>query len=106
PARAMACECERDSDTNLGQALQLVGGRFVQDKIHADGGRVARLLAPGTSDADLVDELYLATLSRPPSADERQLLIKRLSPTEAERRKQAEDILWALLNHNEFLFQH
>ncbi|MFG0333123.1 MAG: DUF1549 and DUF1553 domain-containing protein, partial [Maioricimonas sp. JB049] len=34
PARASACECERDSGLNFSQALHLVGGRVVHDKIH------------------------------------------------------------------------
>jgi hypothetical protein len=106
PARAMACECERDTDTNLTQALQLVGGTVVQDKIRSDDGRVARLLATGKSDAELIEELFLAALSRYPSEPERQLLMKRLAASGKDRRRMAEDVLWALINHNEFLFQH
>jgi hypothetical protein len=106
PARAMACECERDTDTNLTQALQLVGGKVVQDKIRSDDGRVARLLATGKSDAELIEELFLAALSRYPSEPERQLLMKRLAASGKDRRRMAEDVLWALINHNEFLFQH
>jgi hypothetical protein len=106
PARAMACECERDSDTNLGQALHLVGGRTVQDKIRADNGRVARLIASGCSDAKLLEELFLATLSRYPTADEQEALLRRLARAGDRRRQVAEDVLWGLLNHKEFLFQH
>jgi hypothetical protein len=106
PARAMACECERDTDTNLTQALQLVGGRLVQDKIHSDVGRVARLIAAGRTDAELVDELFLATLSRHPTEAESRLLVNRLGKSATQRRRVAEDVLWALINHNEFLFQH
>ncbi|HEV3255885.1 MAG TPA: DUF1553 domain-containing protein, partial [Gemmataceae bacterium] len=106
PARAMACECERDSDTNLGQALQLVGGGMVQDKIHRDAGRVARLIGSGRDNAGLAEELFLATLSRYPSRQERDVLVRRLDRAGTKRRRVAEDILWALINHNEFLFQH
>ncbi len=106
PARAMACECERDPETNLGQALHLVGGRVVQDKIRSDTGRVAQLLTAGKSNAAVVEELFLATLARFPTEAERQLLVKRLIAPGADRRRVAEDILWALINHNEFLFQH
>jgi hypothetical protein len=106
PARAMACECERDGDTNLTQALQLVGGRVVQSKIHSDNGRVVRLLAAGRKDAQIVDELFLATLSRYPTNQERAVLLPRLQQAGPNRRQAAEDVLWALINHNEFLFQH
>jgi hypothetical protein len=106
PARAMACECERDSDTNLGQALHLVGGRTVQDKIRDDRGRVARLVASERSDAKLIEGLFLASLSRFPTDEERDVLLRRLANSGDRRRKVAEDILWGLLNHKEFLFQH
>ena len=107
PARAMACECERDTETNLGQALQLVGGRTVQDKIASPAGRVARLLSAGRSDVEVLEELFLATLSRQPSGSEREALLQRFARAgKAGRQTAAEDLLHALLNHREFLFQH
>jgi hypothetical protein len=104
PARAMACECERDTDTNFSQALQLVGSRTMQAKLHGEAGRVARLLRENRSDEEIIEELFLATLSRYPGAEEKQALLRRLQ-TAAERRRIIEDVLWALLNHKEFLFQ-
>jgi hypothetical protein len=106
PARAMACECERDADTNLGQALQLVGGRLVQEKVHSAAGRVARLIASGQSRVAIVDELFLATLSRYPTLEERDVLVERLERNATKQQQVAEDMLWALINHKEFLFQH
>jgi hypothetical protein len=106
PARAMACECERDTDTNLGQALHLVGGRTVQNLVHAPAGRAARLTASALSDEAVIEELFLASLSRRPSAEEVRLLSDRLSRAGSRRRQAIEDVLWALVNHDEFLFQH
>jgi hypothetical protein len=107
PARAMACECERDPDTNLGQALHLVGGLTVHEKIASPAGRVARLLTAGRSDAEIIDELFLATLSRPPTEEERRAMLRHFTRAGPERRKRvAEDLLHALLNSTEFLFQH
>jgi hypothetical protein len=106
PARAMACECERGSDTNLSQALHLVGGEVVHVKIRNDAGRCARLAGSDRAAADLLEELFLATLCRRPTAKEQALLAPRLTGEPAHRRAALEDILWALLNHNEFLFQH
>jgi hypothetical protein len=105
PARAMACECERDTDTNFSQALQLVGGKTVQNKLRSDNGRVAKLIAAKKSDAAIVEALFLATLSRFPTIEEQQAMERRLAKSREQRRKVAEDILWALLNHKEFLFQ-
>ncbi len=105
PARAMACECERESSSNVAQALHLVGGTTVEQKIRADGGRVAKLIASGMGNELLVAELFLATLSRFPSPEERMTLLEVLHAA-PNRRRAAEDALWALINHPEFLHQH
>ncbi len=106
PARAMACECERDPNTNLSQALQLVSGRFVHDKIHSENGRAAKMAASRLTEQQIIEELFLATLSRYPSQSERKLLAKQIDAPTTDRRKAIEDLLWTLLNHEEFLFQH
>jgi hypothetical protein len=106
PARAMACECERDGDTNFGEGLQMVSGRTLDGLLRRDDGRVARLIASGRPDEEVVEELFLASLCRPPTTEERQAVLGRLHKAGANRRKAAEDVLWALVNHKEFLFQH
>jgi hypothetical protein len=106
PARAMVCECERDTDTNLGQALHLVGGRTVHALLHDPAGLAARLAASSLPDDKMIEELFLASLSRVPSAEERGLLIDKLRKSGTDRCRILEDILWALVNHKEFLFQH
>src|SRR5205809_79882 len=67
PPRESSCECERRSDFSLPQALNLVNGRTISDAVADPNGRVARLVLSGKSDAAVVDELYLAALSRLPS---------------------------------------
>lgn len=106
PARASACECERDPETNLSQALQLVSGGSVHEKLRSDAGRAATLAASSAGGDEILDELFLATLTRLPTAEERQLLGSRLPPAGTDRRQAVEDVLWLLLNHTEFLFQH
>ncbi len=117
PARAMACECERDTDTNLSQALHLIGGLPIHKQLASDSGRIAKLIADNKSNEEIVEELFLASVSRLPTLEERRTLLKHLAPQPptrregregevAARRKTAEDILWALINHREFLFQH
>jgi len=105
PARAMACECERESSSNVSQALHLVGGKTVEEKVRADGGRVAKLIASGIGNDPLAEELFLATLSRFPSEEEKKTLVDLLQAA-TDRRRAAEDALWALINHPEFLHQH
>ena len=65
PARELACECERESDSNLAQALQLINGPTVNDKLRNPNNRIGKLLADKKSETEILDELYLAALSRP-----------------------------------------
>jgi hypothetical protein len=108
PLRSEACECEREHDSTLEQALQLVVGRTVHDKVAAEDNRIGRLLASGAGDVDIIEELFLAALCRSPSEEEAALVSDRLGDAadDAERRRIAEDLLWSLLNHPEFLFRH
>src|SRR5262249_23919666 len=67
PARELACECERESDSNLAQALQLINGPTIHDKLRSANNRIGQLLGQKKSEADMLNELYLATLSRIPT---------------------------------------
>ena len=103
PKRASVCECERTPDENLAQALHTLNGDIVATKVADASGRVAKLVAAGTPVAACVEELYLATLSRPPSpleaADGAEIVAASPSPTEG-----LQDLLWALINSKHFLF--
>ena len=102
PARDSACECERRSDFSLPQALNLVNGTTISDAVADPKGRVAKLVLSGKSDEAIVDELYLAALSRLPTQEERQRGVTYLS--NAARASRAQDLLWALLNSKAFLY--
>jgi hypothetical protein len=102
PARESSCECERRSDFSLPQALNLVNGRTISDAVADPKGRVAKLILSGASEEIMVDELYLAALSRLPTMEERQRGLKYLSTTAKGSRVQ--DFLWALLNSKAFLY--
>ncbi len=56
-------------------------------------------------DRAFVTELYLSAYSREPAADEVDLALRHLH-TLADRREGRTDVLWAVLNSKEFLFQH
>ncbi len=105
PAREAACECEREGDVNLARALEMKNGEFVLAKLRAPDGRIGRLLAGKVPDADIATELFLATLSRPPLADEVRAALEHVASA-SDKRAAWEDIHWALLNTNEFLFRH
>ena len=105
PARELACECERESDSNLSQALQLIGGATVNGKLRDDNGRMAKLAKGGGSNAEVARELYLVALAREPNASENAAASKHLAGA-ADRRQAVEDLGWVLINSKEFLFRH
>jgi hypothetical protein len=105
PPRAIECECERENDATLEQALFLEAGRTIHDKLRSDQGLPARLATSSLPPDALAEELFLTTLCRYPSPAERERVVGRLAAAK-ERRQALEDVLWALLNHREFLFQH
>ena len=107
PQREMACECERSSESNLSQALQMINGPTVHNKLRSDTGRVATMIAASKSDEEIITTIYLAAVSRAPSSGEMQTAKTHISSVPADQRRLAlEDIGWAVLNSKEFLFQH
>jgi hypothetical protein len=105
PDRNLNCECEREKDPNLFQALALISGRNIQGKLASDGGRIAKLAASGEPDEKVLEELYLSALARPPSAREKTELLAHIGKA-PNRRQALEDLGWALINSKEFLFRH
>src|SRR5262249_59480485 len=71
PVRSLSCECERSDDATPQHALLLLTGEPLNGMLRAPDNRLGRLLAAGKSDADIVEELFLAALCRPPTAAER-----------------------------------
>jgi hypothetical protein len=105
PARQITCECERTSQPNIAQALHLLNGDFLNKKIAAPTGRVETLLKAKTPVPAVVEELYLATLSRPPRPAEADKA-KEWITTAASPRDGIQDLLWVLVNSREFQFNH
>jgi hypothetical protein len=116
PEASSACECERSGEANLAQSLHLLNSAEVQNKLASGSGRVAQLAADKThSREEKIRSLYLDVFSREPKADEMAVAIKHIEKIAvdkddakrlAEERTAMEDILWALINTKEFLFNH
>jgi Protein of unknown function (DUF1549)/Protein of unknown function (DUF1553) len=102
PSRESACECERRSDFSLPQALNLVNGRTISDAVAEPRGRIAKLVLSGKGDAAVIEELYLASLSRVPTAQESERAVLYLDG--GAKATRAQDLLWALLNSKAFLY--
>ena len=103
PGRDTPYESERSSEASLRQELYLLNSEQLAGKL-AGSASLKRLAA--LKDADLVDELYLMTLSRFPSAEEKQKLVAYLEKNVKTRPTAVQDVAWAVINTKEFLFNH
>ncbi len=102
-----AAKCERSESISLRQSMHMLVGGTVNAKIRAsaESGSLARLLERGMTDSEIIEHLYLASLSRRPDADEMDYCQTALSRADG-RSQGLQNILWALLNTNEFLYNH
>ena len=103
PARQVLCECERTTSPNIAQAMHLLNGATLNRKIGDKTGRIEKLIADKTPLPKAVEDLYLTTWSRLPTADEQTKAEGwvKSAPTEREG---LQDLLWVLTNSREFLF--
>ena len=67
--------------------------------------RLSRMLADKDPDADILDTLYLRALSRKPSPRTRTAMLAHVGGS-SDKRQAWEDVLWTLLNSQEFIYQH
>ena len=106
PNPSRNCPVERDDRPSMVQALHLMNSEMLQTKLADKNGRAAKLgraeLLPGR----IVDELYLSIYSRWPSADEKAVAVEAFAAEGANRQEAAEDLMWALINSAEFVFNH
>jgi hypothetical protein len=104
PQRISACECERVSEANLAQALHLLNSDEVQNKLARPGGRADQLAQDKRSDEEKVKELFLWTFAREPSPEHLQVALTHIARNPQNKRQAYENILWALINTKEFVF--
>ncbi|MGD9720140.1 MAG: DUF1549 and DUF1553 domain-containing protein [Pirellulales bacterium] len=95
---------ERAPDSTIVQALHLMNAPDLHQKVTSDAGRAARLAAGDKQPHEIVEELYLAVYSRFPTDEERQAVTAAFSAN-PNRRSATEDLMWALVNTPEFMFQ-
>lgn len=106
PVRATVCECERSNEPSISQALHLLNSPEVNAKIAHRHGTARKLAESSLSDDQITDEIYLGTLSRFPTADEKALMKSAFEAAAGNRAVAVEDILWSVLNTKEFLYNH
>ena len=96
----------RNPAGSLLQGLNMMNNNFVMSRIHADnnGSNVQRLVGMTNDPRVVIEELYLAPLSRYPSPSEAAVAADVMRQTGV--RRGAEPVQWALLNKLEFLFSY
>jgi hypothetical protein len=105
PARTTPCECERSDAPNLGQVLHLMNGPDVNERLASREGMIARLSEARIAPTAAVDEIYETAFARPPTPQEQKTAVAALSRP-GKRRQATEDLLWAVMNSKEFIFNH
>jgi hypothetical protein len=114
PIRQQSRESERSSVPTVTQALHIINGDTLNNKLRAPDNSIDMLIRLGFSDGQIVDYLYLSSLSRHPTDAERAALLPALDSAEHEkvagvddqRRAALNDMAWALLTGEEFMFNH
>jgi hypothetical protein len=117
PESASVCECERVQSSSLAQSLHLMNAADVKAKLVTSNGRADKLSKAELPEPENIQELYLAAFSRLPTAEEVKLAQAHLSKPRMDaqgkpldplksKRQGYEDLLWALINTKEFLFNH
>lgn len=103
PDSASACECERSADASLAQCLHLINSKEILDKV--SGTRARDLAKDKRPHEERLKELYLIALAREPDAEELAALTKHIEEKSDQSAAYA-DIVWAVINTKEFLFNH
>ena len=117
PEGASVCECERVQSASLAQSLHLMNAADVKAKLSASNGRAAQLSKAEMPEPKRIRELYLSAFSRDPSADEVRIsetyVVKPRTDAQGKpldsqtaKRQGYEDLLWAIINTKEFLYNH
>jgi hypothetical protein len=104
PQRLSACECERVSEANLAQALHLLNSDEVQGKLSRQGGRAEQMAKDPRPDTEKVDELFIWAFAHPPAPAQREMALAHIDQHAKDKKSAYENILWALLNTKEFVF--
>jgi hypothetical protein len=107
PEASSACECERSSEANLAQSLHLLNSSEIQGKLTDKNGRAARLADQKELDHGAkIRELYLLAFAREPQSEESAIAMAHIEKCGDDSKRAYEDIVWALINTKEFLFNH
>jgi hypothetical protein len=105
PERNTVCACERSDEPTMGMAIELLNGALVQEKLKAPNNRFRQAVASSVPLESIIRDMYLASVCRLPSDAELRTAVEHCQ-SRHDAALGLEDFVWALLNTEEFLFQH
>jgi hypothetical protein len=105
PPRTSACDCERAMEPALPQTLFRMTDVAIIKKFTKADCRALKLAKGKLNNVELIDELFLAALTRFPRAEEKTEALKYLASAK-NRTEAVTDLLWALVNTREFILNH
>ena len=117
PNSQSVCECERVQSSSLAQSLHLINSSEVKSKLAVANGRADELVKKKATDEEKITELYLVAFARKPRPDELKTALDYLNESlfdangkpitkSAAAKGNYRDLIWALMNTKEFLFNH
>ncbi len=99
----------RAETATLSQALHLMNGSTIREKVESPDNVLSRLIRSDASDKKIVRELFETAYARLPTPQEDATLSDFITAEEASgrtRRRGLENVVWAILNSNEFQLNH
>ena len=105
PTRTQTCECDREQQFGRKQALELIIGDMVSKSLAQQDNHIGKLIGAKKSDKEILSTIYWQALSRQPSTSTANSMLAHVSKS-SDKRQAWEDIVWTILNSQEFIYQH
>ena len=98
--------CERVADSTVVQSLHLMNSKQLHADLLNSASRISKLAKSATTSQETAQNIYRTVYGRNPSPEEQQLVDDLLSAENANRLHVIQDLVWAMLNTPEFVFQN
>jgi hypothetical protein len=106
PNPSLECPCERERKPTVVQSLHLMNSNGLQAKLVSGKGKAAQWAASSKAPEEVTREIYLSAYAREPDAAELQSASAHLSRGDVPRAESVQDLVWAVMNTPEFVFNH
>lgn len=98
--------CERIENSTVVQSLHLMNSPQMHADLLNDNGNAAKLAQSSLEGSELTESIYRLIYGRNPTPEETELVVGLFAKEDANRRQVIEDVMWAMINSPEFVFQN